>query len=221
MRSFAVEHIDALITTAGGLFVTFLAYRSRRAGRVSTPTQERAFKFLRVCGPLVVVFGVLYFFMEQSAPTWRRHTTSDGFASAEFPAAPKFEQQTDTIEGVSSQRTTLSCEVPSKDLTLLLSFSSTGSNDPNISEADRLRALKAFFEKQGSSIVRESPLRLGTLSGSALDLQRDGGKVRIWMRFVFVAGKVYRVVVSSGSSNHDDPIITHFLDSFRIERTGN
>ena len=221
MNAFVLEHIDALITTAGGLFVTFFAYCSRRAGRVSTPTQERAFKFLRVCGPLVVVFGVLYFFMDQSAPTWQRHTTSDGFASAEFPAAPKFEQQTDTIEGVSSQRTTLSCEVPSKDLTLHLSFSSTGPEEPNISDADRLRAMKSFSEKQGNSTVRESPLRMGTFSGFALDLQRDGGKVRIWTRFVFGRGKIYRAIVSSVGSHHNDPIITHYLDSFRMEGTGN
>ena len=218
MLSFIVQHIDALITTAGGIFASLYGFRSARA---TTPTQQRAKKILRICGPLVILFGILRFFTDQpAAPTWQRHLTSDGVASAEFPATPQAKQQTDTINGVSAERTSLNYDVPFKDISLFLSFSPMPPNEPNVPDAERIAAVKAYFTQQGFSVVRESPVQLGVASGFALDLQRDAGKVRMWTRIAYVAGRVYRVVISSTGSHHDDPIIPHYLDSFRIERTG-
>jgi hypothetical protein len=218
MLTFIVQHIDALITTAGGIFACIYGFRPARG---TTPTQQRAVKILRVCGPLVVLFGVLRFFMDEGgAPAWRRHPTGDGMASAEFPATPRAKQQTDTINGVSAQRTSLHHDVPFKDISLLLSFSPMPPNEPDVPGAERIAALKAYFAQQGFSLLREMPVQLGASPGFALDLQQDGGKVRMWTRIAYVAGKVYRVVVSSTGSHHDDAIISHFLESFRIERTG-
>jgi hypothetical protein len=146
--------------------------------------------------------------------------TSDGFASAEFPAAPKATEQTDTINGVSAHRTSLSYDVPSKDISLFLSFSPMPANEPNVPDTERIAATKAYFTQQGFSVVHEGPVPLGAASGFALDLQRDAGKIRMWTRIAYVAGKVYRVVISSTGAHHDDPIIPHYLESFRIERTG-
>ena len=220
MLSFVVQHIDALITTAGGIFACFYGFRSARA-TTPTPTQQRATKILRICGPLVVLFGILRFFTDQpAAPNWQRHLTSDSFASAEFPATPQAKQQTDTINGVSAQRTSLNYDVPFKDISLFLSFSPMPPDEPNVPDTERIAAVKAYFTQQGFSVVRESPVQLGASSGFALDLQRDAGKVRMWTRIAYVARRVYRVVVSSTGSHHDDPIIPHYLDSFRIERTG-
>lgn len=143
MLSFVVQHIDALITTAGGIFACFYGFRSTRT---TTPTQQRATKILRVCGPLVVLFGILRFFIDQpAAPTWQRHMTSDGFASAEFPATPKATEQTDTINGVSAHRTSLTYDVPYKDISLFLSFSPMPPNEPNVPDTERIAATKAYF----------------------------------------------------------------------------
>ncbi|MGV3660097.1 MAG: hypothetical protein ACO1TE_07925 [Prosthecobacter sp.] len=101
-----------------------------------------------------------------------------------------------------------------------LSFSPFPSNEPDAPDTVRIAATKAYFTQQGFSIVHESPLQLGAASGFALDLQRDGGKIRLWTRIAYVAGKVYRVVISSAGSHHDDPIITRCLESFRIEKAG-
>ena len=217
MPSFIVQHIDALITTAGGIFACVYGFRP---GRTATPTQQRASKILRICGPLVVLFGILCFFLDQpAAPIWKRHLTSDGFASAEFPAIPQATQQTDTINGMSAERTSLTYNVPFKDISLFLSFSPMPPNEPSVPDTERIAAMKAYFTQQGFSVVRDSPVQLGGASGFALDLQSDGGKTRMWTRIAFVAGKVYRIVISSTGSHHDDTIITHCLESFRIERT--
>jgi len=221
MRSFIVQHIDALISTAGGLLACFYGYRAPRAASVPTPAQQRATKILRICGPLVVLFGLVRFITDQpAAPTWQRHSTGDGFASAEFPATPQAKQQTDTLNGISVQRTSLTYNVPFKEISLFLSFSPMPPGEPNALDAERFAALKTYFTQQGFSIVRESPTQLGAASGFALDLQRDGGKIRMWMRIAYVAGRVYRVVVSSTGLHHDDTIISHYLESFRIEQTG-
>ena len=218
MLSFFVQHIDALITTAGGIFACFYGFRS---ARTTASTQQRAAKILRVCGPLVVLFGIVRFFTDQpAAPAWQRHMTSDGFASAEFPAPPKAAEQTDTINGVSAHRTSLTYDVPCKDISLFLSFSPMPPNEPDVSDTERIAATKAYFTQQGFSVVHESAAPLGAASGFALDLERDAGKIRLWTRIAYVAGRVYRVVVSSTGSHHDDPIIPHYLESFRIERTG-
>lgn len=219
MPLFIAQHIDALITLAGGIFVCFYGFRSQP---VATSKQQSSMKLLRILGPVLVLFGILRFFIAQpAAPVWHRHTTSDGRASLEFPAKPQETEQTDTINGVSARRTSLTHDVPFKNISLFLSFSpfpdSAAANAP---DAERIAATKAYFIQQGCEVVNEAPVQLGAASGFALDLQRDAGKVRMWTRIAYVDGKVYRVVISSAGSHHTDPIITRCLDSFRIEKAG-
>ena len=215
MFPFIVQHVDALITTVVGVIACFYGFRATRIA------PSKATKVLCVCGPIVVLFGIFRLFIDQyQAPVWQRQRTSDGFASAEFPAIPQAKQQTDTVNGVSAQRTTLTYDVPNKDIALFLSFSPLPPNEPDAPDIDRIAAVKASFAQQGFSLVDESPVHLGAVSGFSLDFQRDGGKVRMWTRLAYVAGKVYRVVAASTGSHHDDPLISHYMESFRIERTG-
>jgi hypothetical protein len=218
MQSFFLEHIDALITTAGGIFACFYGFRAPPAS--ATLTRAQPYKLLRVFGPLLVLFGILRFFIDHpSAPEWQRYLTSDGVASAEFPATPQAKQQTDTMNGVSALRTTLTHDVPFKDIALFLSFSPIPSDGAKLTDRERITATTEFFTQQDLQVAHESPVQIGASSGFAVDLQRDGGKVRMWLRVAYVGGKVYRVVASSTGSHHDDPIVRHFLDSFRIERS--
>lgn len=169
----------------------------------------------------MILFGILRFFVDQPAVTnWQRHMTSDGFASAEFPTTPQAKQQTDRANGVSVERTSLNYDVPFKDISIFLSFSPISPNQPNASDSERIAAMKTYFIQQGFSVVRDSTVQLGIARGFALEFHGDGGKTRTWMRVSFVAGKAYRMVISSSGAHHDDPIITHCLESFRIERTG-
>jgi len=39
----------------------------------------------------------------------------------------------------------------------------------------------------------------------------------MWVRMVCLPGGIYRVVAVSAGSYHDDPVISRFLDSFRVE----
>lgn len=216
MLLFLMQHVDAMITVAGGILGCFYAFAVRPA---ATPTEQRARKILTVCAPLVVLFGVLRFFMDApSEPSWQRRLTSDGIASAEFPASPQANQQTDTVNGVTAERTSLTYNVPFKDITFILSFSPVPANEPNAADSERFSATKAYFRQQGYSVVYDAPVQLGAAPGFTLELQRDGGKVRVWTRVAYVGRTVYRVVVSSTGSHHDDRIIRHYLESFRIER---
>lgn len=218
MLPFIAQHIDALITLAGGAFACYHGFRSQPA---ATPKQQSSMKFLRVVGPLVVLFGILRFFIDQpAAPVWQRHTTSDGVASLEFPATPKETEQADTMNSVSTRRTSLVHNVSFKDISLFFSFSPFPANEPEAPDSARIAATKAFFIQQGFAVVREAPVQLGAASGFAFDLQRDSDKVRLWTRIAYLGGKVYRVVISSAEAHHDDPIITRCLESFRIEKTG-
>ena len=67
MLLLVVQHIDALIMLAGGLFACFRGYRAPRADLALTVNQRRATKVLRVCGPLLVLFGILRFFLDGPA----------------------------------------------------------------------------------------------------------------------------------------------------------
>ncbi len=219
--SFLAQHIDALISGSAGLLVSFYGYRPTPPSRVPTPNQHRATRIFRICGPLLLLFGLFSFFVGSTdLPSWSRRSTSDGLASAEFPGSPEAKEQTDTQNGVSVSRKSLVYNMPQKDIALFLSFSPIPPGGPNLPDTERFAGMKANFLQQGYTILRESPLGLGESTGIALDVQRDSGKVRVWTRIVIVSGRAYRVVASSAGSHHDDPVIDHFLDSFRIERNG-
>ena len=211
MRSFILLHIDSLLSLAAGLLMLFFGYRA--------PAQQRRTKLLRACGAILVVCSAVFFCMERPpAPDWRRYPTSDGVASAEFPAPPEAEQKMDKSDGISVERSSLVCNLPYADVALHLSFSPIPSGMPDLSDDDVLAACRTQFVQQGSAVVREWRAHFGTASGFALDLERDGGKVRVWVRVAYVRGKLYRVVASSAGPHDEDAIINRFLESFRVER---
>jgi hypothetical protein len=221
MNTFISQYIDALITTAGGIFCCLFGYGLLRVTRVPAPRQERAIKMLRVCGPILLLFGLLRFCMDQSpASNWLRYSTNDGVASAEFPAKPTVEEKTDNLNGIIVKWSVLTCKVPSKSMVLFLSVCPLSSNMASLSDADRFAAMKAEWIEKGNSVVHESRLQLGASSGYALELEHDGGKIRTSLRVACIAGKVYRVAVSSSGSQDGDAMIDRFLESFRVERTG-
>ncbi|MCX6905476.1 MAG: hypothetical protein NTW03_18760, partial [Verrucomicrobia bacterium] len=70
MRAFLIQHVDAVITTILGLWITVYSWRQRDRLRVSPKKLARA---LPVLAPLVVVFGLLRFVLDsQPAYAWRR-----------------------------------------------------------------------------------------------------------------------------------------------------
>lgn len=209
MGPFIVHHIDSLVMTAAGFFAWWFSYR--------VPAGQRARKLLRIGGPVLTVLGIVFFFTERPpAPTWVRYNTNDGMASAEFPGKPEGRQGAASVNDISVQSTTLAYDVPHTDIALRLSFSPVPTGQPDLTDAERLAATKAFFTQQGFSVVDESLMQLGTASGFSIEMER-GGKERVWMRVACEAGKVYRVVASSSGSRRYDEFVKHFIESFRIE----
>ncbi|MBA4031847.1 MAG: hypothetical protein C0478_13280 [Planctomyces sp.] len=121
------------------------------------------------------------------------------------------------MNGVSAPRTSLVYNVPNKNISLFLSFSPLTPNDADIPIEDRVSVIKEHFTQLGFTIVDESPVEISGSSGFALELHTGDGKAHVWLRMAHIHGNVYRVVASSGGLHHADPIIPHFLESFRIE----
>jgi len=218
MRLFLLQHIDSLLPLLAGAFMCYVAYWPRRLKKVLTSSQQKAVKLFRCGGPLFLFFGLLQFFVFEPfvASIWHRYATADGVASAEFPAVPETTQRTVAESDRGLSYTFWFHDVPGKDIHLRLSFSPVPPEASGFPDVERFAACKAYWEQRGFEVRRESPLTLGAVSGRAFDLQRDGGKARMWVRMVCLPGGIYRVVAVSAGSYHDDPVISRFLDSFRV-----
>jgi hypothetical protein len=154
-----------------------------------------------------------------AAPAWERHTTSDGVASVECPGKRDSKEENIVANGLSVRQVSLVYNVPLKEINVILSVSPIESDALNISVAERIVAMKEYFRQQGCSNIHDSPMQLGVAPGYAIEADR--GKIRSRMRVAVVAGKLYRVVVTSAGSHPDDAIINRCLESFRIERNSN
>ena len=214
MRTFLLQHINSLIMMAFGLCSLVVGFRA--------PEGQRRTKMLRRCGPVLFVCGLFCFaFAERPpAPDWQRYSTSDGLASAEFPATPEARQNTMEDNGVRTDAAILVCNFPYTQISLRLSFCAIPPERAGTPDADRYAWLQASLEQKGFAVVSESTAPFGPASGFALDVQRDAGKVRAWTRSVYAAGKAYWVVASSEDPGDDIAIIKRFLESFRIEQAG-
>jgi hypothetical protein len=218
MRSFVVQNIDSLVQVILGLFVCFHAYGKASARGVASASRPNIRILLRIGGPFLIAIGLVQiFFHTLAVPDWKRYSTSDGIASVEFPAVPDTQQNMDSANGVSVPRTSLVCDMRSKGINVILSFSPILDGKQRISDDERIAAMKEYLAHQGMTLTREAKIPLGAVSGFALECQGDGGKSRVWMRVALTNGGVYRVVVASSRGNHDDATIARCLNSFRIE----
>jgi hypothetical protein len=169
---------------------------------------------------VLVVCGLAQFFFVDGAwtPNWKRFATSDGVASVEFPGAPQTEQVANTVNEVKVSRTTLRYVVPFRDITMLMSVRPLAPGSANTQDTEGLAAMKAAWREHGMTVVNESTIQLGRASGFDLALQGEGATVRAWTRIVITPRYLYDVTVATEGSYHEDPIIRHFLESFRIDR---
>lgn len=215
MRAFLIQHIDALITTALGLWITVYSWRQRKRLQASPKKLARA---LPVLAPLVVVFGLLQFAID-SQPTyvWQRSFTSDQRASAEFPCTTTTETATDSAQGVSIKRLTVNCNVPQRDINLRLSYNEIPPEGASLTVEQRLDGLRSYFNKQGFTIISCVPDGHKEIPDYRLVMEGDHGKVRCVTRIAITPKAIYRAVATSTSGFHDDPVIPRFVDSFKLQ----
>ena len=214
MRAFFIQHIDALITTGLGLWITVYSWRQRERLRASPKKLVRA---LPVLAPLVVAFGLLQFVLgSQPAQVWQRVYTSDQRASAEFPCATTSETATDSAQGVSIKRLTVNCNVPQRDINLRLSYNEIPPEGASLTIEQRIDGLTNYFQQQGFTIVSSVPDAQGDIPGYRIVIEKDHGQTRSLMRVAIAPKAIYRVVATSTSGFHDDPVIGRFVDSFTV-----
>jgi hypothetical protein len=215
MRGFLIQHIDALISIGFGIGLTLYSWVRRDRLQSSSKKIVRA---LPVLAPLVLVFGVLRLaFDSQPAFEWRRITTSDQRASAEFPCATSTSKATDSAQGVSIQRLTIDCNIPRRDINLRLTYNEIPPEGAGLSVEQRLDGLKNFFQQQGLAIISNVPDPHGDIPGFRILVEKDQGKSRSLMRVALATNAIYRVIATSTAGFHDDPAITRFIDSFTMK----
>ena len=195
--------------------ITVYSWLHRERLRASPKKLARA---LPILSPLVVVFGLLQFALD-SHPSyaWQRASTNDGRASAEFPCTTTSETATDSAQGVSIKRLTVSCNVPHRDINLRLSYNEIPPEGAGLTVEQRLDGLRSFFQQQGFTIISCVPEPYGDVPGYRIVLEQGQGKVRLLTRIVIAPKAIYRALATSTSGFHADPVISRFIDSFSIQ----
>jgi hypothetical protein len=248
MRTFLIQHIDAMLMTGAGLWATFYAWGQRERLRASPKFLVRA---LPVLAPIMMIFGLLQFVLDaHPSYQWRRAFTENHRASAEFPGPPTTGTAIDSahvtpsgtvtnlVPGapvrrsnaglggplrrmkagseVSVKRITLGFNVPRRDITLQLSYSEIPPSGADLTVAQRIEALKSAFAQMGT-LLSCQPDGSGDVPIYRIVLEMNGGKTRCVMRLAIAPDALYRAVATASSDSRDDPLITRFLSSFRME----
>ena len=214
MPAFLMHHFDSLMMMVSGFGIA--AYAIIRPARFQG-ARSWFVRNVHVMGLIVVVGGFLLFLSESfSVYSWTRLATSDGKASAEFPASATTETATDTFEGISAKRVTVKCDVPNRDISLRLSWTDTPSKGPALTVEERIEGVKSSFRERGFVISSCLAEKLGSVSCYRMIADKDGGKFQLRMRIAITSKSVYHVMAGSSSGFHDDPVIGRFIDSFAI-----
>ncbi len=203
---FLLQHVDSLIQIVLGAACTWLGFGGARLG-------PRARKVLRVCGPALVVIGALLLVVRVAEPrSWQLHQTADGVASAELPGASTPQESVDTLGAVTVKRTSLTYNVPGKDLSLFFSQSALPEQARAMSDAQRLEATLEHFASQGFSVSHRAQ------SGAIhrLALRHAGKKATVEMALAYVGDQAYRVVASYTDGSEDRALVDRFVGSFRV-----
>ena len=203
------QHIDSIIQISIGVAFTWMGF----GGRSRLPA--RAVKVFRICGPALIAIGAVLLWKPQPAAHWQRLFTSDKIASAEFPGAATPKESTDTVGAVTVKRTTLTYDVPGKDIALFLSYSAIPKEARGLSDAQRIENTLAYLATQGSQVVKNETIP-GPPIVHRITMRSDANKTSMQMALSYVGESVYRVVASWADGNEDRALIDRFVTSFKV-----
>lgn len=225
MLQFIVSNIDALITTAGGLYFTVYSHVKKESLAASGNPLSRQLPKL---APVLLLFGIVLFFLpdateEVSAPAsaeevsipWTEILTDDGVAKAEFPGLPKKDLVQTPVGDFTIQRLTHVLDLANGRLNFRLSFSEHVPGTEQMTDQERLVSMKESFTQGGFEIVNES---VDPQDIHLIILEHKGKNARVVMRVAFTAKGTYRVISTSLAETHLDERIKRFLESFSIDR---
>ncbi len=210
---FIIQHIDSIIQVAVGILATWIGFRH-------TDNPGRFIKILRFCGPALIVIGVILLFRPVPTATWERAFTADNVASAEFPGKPALKESLDTLAGVTIKRTSLSYNVPGKDINLLLSSSPLPADSRGMTDDRKFEATLAYFLSQGNRIMKKEKNTTTTPVLYHLYLRQEDKKATIRIALCYSGANVYRAVATWIDTDTDTALTDRFINSFRIDHAG-
>ena len=213
MNMFIFQHIDSIIQVAAGIVATWIGFRHRNDPR-------KIMTLLKFCGPALIVIGVILLFRPVSTATWERAFTADNAVSAEFPGKPTMKESNDTLGGVTVRRTSLSYNVPGKEINLLLSSSLLPADRRGMTDDQKVDATLAYFLSQGNSLVQKEKIKTAVATLYRFCLRQEDKKATIRIALVYSGGSVYRAVAAWIDADADASLTDRFIDSFRIADTG-
>jgi len=186
--AFATHHIDSIIQILVGLALLGVVVRGRsRFG-------PRTALLLKVCGVGLVLVGGILLFRPREEARWAKHETTDGVASADFPCRPSRTETNDVSGELSVKRTSATCRVPGKDITLLLSFSALPEAARGMTEAQLVDGTVAQLGSQGLTLATRERDASGAVH--RLRLRKESERVNVQVALAYVNGTAYRAVAS-------------------------
>ena len=199
-------HIDSLLMIVFGVFFTFVSFRK---------VPIKGARIFRICGPALVVIGIILLFAQPSR-AWARHATDDGFASAEFPGKPTGKETVGTVGGVSLPRVAYTYTVPGEDITLILSRSPL--MESGATDEERIAGMVAFFSQQGFELAERQSVQCGDVQGHFVKLRNKNQGSTVLVRFALANTNVYRALASFTSAGETQEEIRRFVESFQVRK---
>jgi hypothetical protein len=224
--------VNGAIPFFGGIYVILLGFRvvGKKPG-ASLRYDEWHNRFggtLKVCGPVIVLFGLFLWITgiarvssasgTITTATWQRYTTSDGVCSAEFPEPPK--QGTQTAFGVESDNLTLSRE--SGAVSYIMAFSNLPAEAPEATVEQRLDAFRDNMPAAGAQMrmkyefVREERITQNEVGGREIEFAAAERYV-VRTKIFIIGRRIYRIIATVPRTRRDAEDTQRFLGSLRLE----
>lgn len=231
MSQLIIEHIDALITIAIGLFLLTYYWREYPRLRKTRSFNRNALPF----GILLVLCGIGRVVLKsqlrvEPQPTsasqpptprqtvfpWKQAFSSDKRAFAKFPAPTNKQTETYLDLGGKAERHTVKCMVPERDISLALTDSPMPPGSDKVPIEEQFDHMIALSTEKGYKLITRTSEQHGDIPGCRMVMEKDNGKLRMVMRVAITPKTVYAVFAVSTTPFHDDPVINRFLDSFNL-----
>jgi hypothetical protein len=214
---------NAVFIGLGIAMIIFGIYRIRqkvKSGEYDEAKGKSQSKRTWLVGCLFIGLGVSKFFFfstgSEQPYSWQRVSTSDGYASVEFPLSPTKEEKT-YQDGTSSIRIiTFNCNPHNKDMNLRLTYSEVPKQYANSTDNERLEAMKANLQR-AFTIITFTNENIGVIPVYRIVADENNGNAQSIMCVALQHNAIYRAIASFPHVSQNDPTIVRFINSFQIQ----
>jgi len=211
----------ALLIGLGVATIIVGIYRIRRkvsSGEYDEAKGKSQSKRTWIFGCLLIALGLFQFIFASRASnqeySWRRIVTTDGYASAEFPVSPTKEEKTYQDGTSSIHMITFNCNP--HNMNLRLTYSQIPEKYANLTNSERLEAMKAGLRRAGFTITTFTNENIGAIPVYRIVADENNGNAESILRIALQHNAIYRIIASFPHGLKNDPTITEFINSFQI-----